>query len=317
MVVGNPYNLPVLEQYLTANLPSPVDFPLGWMIYLLDGVGGVHINTGALTWTPAFVANTAISIGAGAAATPSYTFSTDTNSGMYSTGADQVGIITGGVATQGLQINAVGQLMGQAGAAATPTFTFGGDPNSGLYSLGADTLALTVGGVGTNGLAITTTGVGIGLVAPATKFDVQLNDAATNAVVNVVTIGHNTSGLAANGFGSAIVFNLETTTTIDSPAALIAASWTDATHATRDGKLTLSVTDHAGTYPCIIMDSLGSVARLGFFGSAAAARPATYTITNLSADRTFDANACADLEICDVLGTLITDLASIGLLVVA
>lgn len=36
----------------------------------------------------------------------------------------------------------------------------------------------------------------------------------------------------------------------------------------------------------------------------------TYTITNLSVDRAYDANSTTVAELADVLGTLITDLAS-------
>lgn len=38
----------------------------------------------------------------------------------------------------------------------------------------------------------------------------------------------------------------------------------------------------------------------------------TYTVTNLSTDRTYDADATSTAELADVLGTLITDLKSTG-----
>lgn len=43
----------------------------------------------------------------------------------------------------------------------------------------------------------------------------------------------------------------------------------------------------------------------------------TFTITNQTEDRTFDANTAADAEIADVLATLIEDLAALGLVDVA
>jgi hypothetical protein len=52
---------------------------------------------------------------------------------------------------------------------------------------------------------------------------------------------------------------------------------------------------------------------VGFFGVAPAARPTTYTVTNLSTDRAYDANATTTAELADVLGTLIADLRTMGL----
>lgn len=53
---------------------------------------------------------------------------------------------------------------------------------------------------------------------------------------------------------------------------------------------------------------------IGFFGTTPAAQAAAYTPTNVSTDRSYDANATTLAEIADVLGTLIADLQSYGLL---
>lgn len=53
---------------------------------------------------------------------------------------------------------------------------------------------------------------------------------------------------------------------------------------------------------------------VGFFGVAPAARAAAYTLTNVTTDRTYDANATTLDEVADVLGTLIADLKTYGLL---
>jgi hypothetical protein len=52
---------------------------------------------------------------------------------------------------------------------------------------------------------------------------------------------------------------------------------------------------------------------VGFFGVAPATRPTTYSVTNLVTDRTYDANATTTAELADVLGTLIADLRTMGL----
>ena len=57
-----------------------------------------------------------------------------------------------------------------------------------------------------------------------------------------------------------------------------------------------------------------SAGKIGFFGAAVASRPSAYTPTNVSADRAYDANATTTDELADVLGTLIADLQTLGLL---
>jgi len=54
--------------------------------------------------------------------------------------------------------------------------------------------------------------------------------------------------------------------------------------------------------------------KVGFFGSTPVVQLSAYTPTNVSADRAYDANLTNIDEIADVLGTLITDLQTIGLL---
>lgn len=59
------------------------------------------------------------------------------------------------------------------------------------------------------------------------------------------------------------------------------------------------------------LDHNGST--VGFFGVAPAARPVAYTASNVTTDRAYDANATTLDEIADVLGTLIADLRTMGL----
>lgn len=60
------------------------------------------------------------------------------------------------------------------------------------------------------------------------------------------------------------------------------------------------------------IDHSGS--NLGFYGTSPAAQPPAYTLTNVTTDRTIDANSTSEAELADVLCTLIQDLQSIGLL---
>lgn len=58
----------------------------------------------------------------------------------------------------------------------------------------------------------------------------------------------------------------------------------------------------------------GTTAKLGLFGATPVSRTAAYTPTNVTPDRSYDANATTTDELADVLGTLIADLQSYGLL---
>ncbi len=52
---------------------------------------------------------------------------------------------------------------------------------------------------------------------------------------------------------------------------------------------------------------------VGLFGVTPAARPAAYTATNVTTDRTYDSNATSTAELANVLGTLLADLKTLGI----
>lgn len=59
----------------------------------------------------------------------------------------------------------------------------------------------------------------------------------TNSVANTATLVANSTGTAATGFGIRHLYQLETSTTNAQDAAAVETSWSDATHATRKGKI--------------------------------------------------------------------------------
>src|SRR5574343_1269562 len=67
-----------------------------------------------------------------------------------------------------------------------------------------------------------------------------MTDTATNAATTQVKISHNTSGTVDNGFGSRVLWELESSTTADQTAAALDVIWTEKTHATRTAKSALS-----------------------------------------------------------------------------
>jgi len=81
--------------------------------------------------------------GAGAVGAPSISFTGDPNSGIYSSGADQISISTNGV--EALRITTA-QMQGLNGSSSNPFFTFISDPDTGIARAGSNSLALITGG---------------------------------------------------------------------------------------------------------------------------------------------------------------------------
>ena len=83
------------------------------------------------------------------AGTPSLKFSGDSNTGVFSPGADQLAITTGGTSRLAVSTTAVSSTLPvdvPLGAVGTPSLTFTGDLNTGIWSPAADTIAFSEGG---------------------------------------------------------------------------------------------------------------------------------------------------------------------------
>jgi hypothetical protein len=72
------------------------------------------------------------------------------------------------------------------------------------------------------------------------------DSALTNTVQALLTVGHNTSGTPAAGFGGGVKAQLQSSTTADQDAAQWAAVWDTATHATRGASLRVYTVQNAG-----------------------------------------------------------------------
>ena len=106
-----------------------------------NGVNRLTLSTTALATT------LPISYALGAAATPSITFTGDLNTGIYSPGADQLSVATGG--TERLRFDSTGQIEAVSlGTAAAPAYSWTGDPDTGIYSPGANQVAISTNGTG-------------------------------------------------------------------------------------------------------------------------------------------------------------------------
>ena len=92
----------------------------------------------------------------GSAGTPSYSFNTDTNTGMYRRAADEIGFTTGGV--ERFRVGSFGirgddsgnvynwnRFQGNNGSAASPTYTFDSDTDTGMYRSGTNEISFSAG----------------------------------------------------------------------------------------------------------------------------------------------------------------------------
>ena len=142
------------------------------------------------------------------------------------------------------------------------TYRFGFD-TAGIFSLSSNTLSNDVG-LNRAAAAVmrvndASTGAGAMLIAPSTatvtgSFTVLPNNAATNSIVTVARLGVNSTGTAADGFGAALSWSAETSTTNDTETGRQNFWWTTATHASRTSATSWSLVNNA---------SLAEVMRLG------------------------------------------------------
>lgn len=122
---------------------------------------------------------------------PSYTFSSDSNTGMYLPGGDLLGFTAGGGERFRVTITGVRTLAN--GSAATPAYTFNNDPDTGTFLVTAGVFGITTGGVqraqfSSTGLALVNGSAG----QPAYNFTSDPN-------TGMYRVGADTVGLTCNG----------------------------------------------------------------------------------------------------------------------
>jgi hypothetical protein len=120
--------------------------------------------------------------------------------------------------------------------------------------------------------------VGIGTI-PVTQLHVLLSSAVTAAISTVLTLGHNSTGTPAAGFGAQVMFQLASNTTADRNVAALAASWIVATDASRTGRLALYARDYGALREGLRIDTDGSAVLLSFYAHAAVAQQTGVAVT--------------------------------------
>jgi hypothetical protein len=110
-----------------------------------------------------------------------------------------------------------------------------------------------------------------------------------------------------------LTFNRRSSTTGGRQVADLIGEFVVSTDASRTGRFKLRATDFNATREVLRGEADGTNPKIGFLGANAVARSAAYTPTNVTTDRSFDANSTTLDEIADVLGTVIADMQAFGL----
>lgn len=119
---------------------------------------------------------------------------------------------------------------------------------------------------------VTAKGLAIGHAIPAARLHPITIDAGTNAVVNVGILGHSTSGTAAAGFGTGLLFQAEDATVDKREMGRLTYAWISATDASRAARGTISAYSTSTEQTAMQWDGDAGGVKLGFRGSAPVAK---------------------------------------------
>lgn len=151
------------------------------------------------------------------AALPVFAIPSDTNTGMYSVGADDLGFTTGGTLRFDISTSAfTGTLpwRGQDGTVGAPALSFSGDTDTGIYRVGANDFALVAGGGIATEITSSTVQIATGKVltipdgtvsAPAFAYGADTDTGlfrTTSNTISFATGGSTAAELALIGAGS-------------------------------------------------------------------------------------------------------------------
>jgi hypothetical protein len=138
-------------------------------------------------------------------------------------------------------------------------------------------------------------------------------DASAGSVVDVLKLGHNlNSGTLAVGMGAGILFGLESSTTEDTDAGRLSFEWADKDHSTRASLFRASVFSVATEQEFLAAEAASGGVKIGLNGNTPVAQSTGWSVSNVTTDKSFDADSTSLDEVADVLGTLITFLLDRG-----
>ncbi len=190
--------LPMLGAAGSASAPT-YSFSANPDIGMFQTGGQLRLATGGTEQvtisTTGFTSALPITSVTGSATAPSYRFTSDGDTGMYSGNADTIRFTTAGTLRHTISTAAETTTLPQVGAngsASAPTYSFSGDPNTGMYWDSADIIGFSAGG--TQRLSVSGTDIigSVRFVAPA--------GSASSA--SYVFAGDGSTGLYSTGAGN-------------------------------------------------------------------------------------------------------------------
>lgn len=153
----------------TGNMSGPASATDNAIVRFDGATGALVQNSGVLIDDSNNVSGIAIltissqsQAGNGTVGAPAYSFASDTNTGIFLAGADEVRMSNGGTATQIWQTATIFTripLNAADGSVALPGYAFENDPDSGIYRIGANNVGVSAGA--TKILDIATSGLGV------------------------------------------------------------------------------------------------------------------------------------------------------------
>jgi hypothetical protein len=172
------------------------------MSFATGGTQRLDIDSGGIKGKVAFLAPD------GSAGAPGLSFDGDTDTGIYSVGANSVGVTVGGTVrrtvTTASETATLVQL-GPDGSAAAPGYSFSGDPDTGIYRSGTNALSFSTGNA-TRMTIASGGGVGIGTTSPGQTLQVSGSLAVTSKMVtgqaSFTQEPWNASTIALGAYGS-------------------------------------------------------------------------------------------------------------------
>jgi len=144
----------------------------------------------------------------GTATLPIYSFQTDQNTGLYSSGADAIDVTTGGTAR--LRFPSTNQVHALSlGTAALPFYSFNGQTTTGIFGIATDNLGFSTAAI--ERMRIEPDGdIGIGVTPNASaKLDISANNRGL-LIPNVALTAKNIAGPIAAPATSLLVYNTAT-----------------------------------------------------------------------------------------------------------
>jgi hypothetical protein len=222
----------------------------------------------------------------GTLATPAIALGGETNTGFYQPSAARMVAVVAGVEHV---VWRGGQNRGPIGSAAAPTWSFDADPNTGMYRGAGDICSFAAGGVVVFSLR-------------------QIPDGSTtsfNVVTEINQTAAHVTGFDVLRLAPSIISDAGTGTKnfircVRTGTDYFTVGWTGEGRFASDLEIDGALNHDGST--------------VGFYGTAPTAQSAAYAPTNVTPDRSYDADSTTLDEIADVLGTLIDDLQLTGLI---